>query len=214
MSPWKTEQEAFWAGEFGAEYLSRNAASEKASLANRGFFARILSRAGRLTSLLEYGTNIGINLMTLREFLPDAALSGVELNEQAADLARTNVPGATIHTASMLDFQPEEPVDFVLVKGVLIHINPSALPTVYDLLYRSSKRLICIAEYYATKPTAADYRGHANRLFKRDFAGELMDRYADLQLVDYGFFYRRDPYFPQDDLTWFLLEKTPAAAEQ
>jgi spore coat polysaccharide biosynthesis protein SpsF len=25
--------------------------------------------------------------------------------------------------------------------------------------------------------------------------------------VDYGFAYRRDPNFPQDDITWFLLEK-------
>jgi spore coat polysaccharide biosynthesis protein SpsF len=26
-------------------------------------------------------------------------------------------------------------------------------------------------------------------------------------LVDYGFAYHRDPNFPQDDITWFLLEK-------
>ena len=51
------------------------------------------------------------------------------------------------------------------------------------------------------------YRGHAGKLFKRDFAGELLERYADLSLVDYGFVYRRDPNFRQDDLTWFLLEK-------
>jgi len=29
-----------------------------------------------------------------------------------------------------------------------------------------------------------------------------------MQLVDYGFAYRRDPNFPQDDITWFLMEKT------
>ena len=47
----------------------------------------------------------------------------------------------------------------------------------------------------------------AQRLFKRDFAGEILDRHADLQLVDYGFAYRRNPQFPQDDITWFLMEK-------
>ena len=41
----------------------------------------------------------------------------------------------------------------------------------------------------------------------RDFAGEIMDRHPQLQLVDYGFAYRRDPNFPQDDITWFLMEK-------
>ena len=51
------------------------------------------------------------------------------------------------------------------------------------------------------------YRGHDGKLFKRDFCGEMMDKYSDLKLVDYGFGYRRDPVFQQDDMTWFLLEK-------
>jgi hypothetical protein len=35
-----------------------------------------------------------------------------------------------------------------------------------------------------------------------------LDRYPDLDLVDYGFVYHRDPLFPQDDMTWFLLQRT------
>jgi hypothetical protein len=54
---------------------------------------------------------------------------------------------------------------------------------------------------------AIDYRGHRERLFKRDFAGDILDRHGDLHLVDYGFVYHRDPNYPKDDLTWFLLEK-------
>jgi spore coat polysaccharide biosynthesis protein SpsF len=38
-------------------------------------------------------------------------------------------------------------------------------------------------------------------------AGEMMERYPDLALVDYGFLYHKDPVFPQDDITWFLMEK-------
>jgi spore coat polysaccharide biosynthesis protein SpsF len=53
------------------------------------------------------------------------------------------------------------------------------------------------------------YRGNSGKLFKRDFAGEMLDRYSDLQLLDYGFGYHRDPQFPVDDITWFLLEKRP-----
>ena len=63
-----------------------------------------------------------------------------------------------------------------------------------------------ICEYYNPTPVTVPYRGASERLFKRDFAGELMDRF-DLALVDYGFVYHRDSHFPQDDLTWFLLEK-------
>ena len=62
-----------------------------------------------------------------------------------------------------------------------------------------------VAEYYNPYPTKVPYRDNSDKLFKRDFAGELIDRF-DLRLVDYGFVYHRDK-FPQDDITWFLLEK-------
>jgi spore coat polysaccharide biosynthesis protein SpsF len=91
---------------------------------------------------------------------------------------------------------------------VLIHINPEQLDLVYQKLNASSKKYILIAEYYNPSPVMIPYRGNEDRLFKRDFAGEMLEKYTDLSLVDYGFAYRKDPIFPQDDITWFLLEKT------
>ena len=35
---------------------------------------------------------------------------------------------------------------------------------------------------------------------------ELIDKF-NLKLIDYGFNYKREKYFPHDDATWFLLEK-------
>ena len=86
-------------------------------------------------------------------------------------------------------------------------INPEMLDTVYDKLYESSKKYILVCEYYNPSPVAIDYRGHSDRLFKRDFCGEMLDKYSDLKLIDYGFSYKRDPAFSQDDITWFLMEK-------
>ncbi|MGH8240704.1 MAG: pseudaminic acid biosynthesis-associated methylase, partial [Steroidobacteraceae bacterium] len=97
--------------------------------------------------------------------------------------------------------------DLVLIKGVLIHLNPEVLPVAYRKLHEAAGRWILICEYYNPTPIAVTYRGHADRLFKRDFAGEMLETFPDLHLVDYGFVYRRDPVFPQDDITWFLLEK-------
>lgn len=51
------------------------------------------------------------------------------------------------------------------------------------------------------------YRGYDGQLCKRDFAGEMLDKYPDLRLLDYGFIYHRDSVFPMDDFNWFLLEK-------
>jgi len=94
-----------------------------------------------------------------------------------------------------------------LIKGVLIHINPEMLSSVYEKLYQASSRFVLVCEYYNPSPVEIPYRGHTDRLFKRDFAGEMMEKYSDLTLIDYGFAYRRDPAFPQDDITWFLMEK-------
>ena len=97
--------------------------------------------------------------------------------------------------------------DLVLIKGVLIHINPDELNQVYEKLVAATNRYLMVAEYYNPVPVAIPYRGHADRLFKRDFAGEIMELHPEMKLLDYGFVYRRDPNFPQDDLTWFLMEK-------
>lgn len=201
-----TEQESFWAGKFGDEYSARNR-GEQWVANNVALFSKILERSGVIGSVVELGANIGLNLEALRLLFPEAALTAVEINERAVRSLRRR-GGITVHHSSILNFQPEHQYDLALVKGVLIHIQPQKLPEVYDLLYHCSARLICLAEYYNPVPVAIPYRGHSDRLFKRDFAGELLKRYPDLRLLDYGFAYHGDPNHPQDDLTWFLLEKS------
>jgi hypothetical protein len=83
---------------------------------------------------------------------------------------------------------------------------PDDLPSIYDTMARLSQRYVLVAEYYNPTPVVVPYRGQDSALFKRDFAGEIIDR-CRLHLADYGFHYRRDNLWPGDDLTWFLLEK-------
>ncbi|RTR39307.1 pseudaminic acid biosynthesis-associated methylase [Shewanella canadensis] len=202
---YKTEQEKFWAGEFGNNYIGRNK-SDKIVAANISMLSSILKKTKNITKIIEFGSNIGLNLEALKVLLPQASLSAIEINDNAVEKLQRFDDLKVFHT-SILDFEPEETNDLVLIKGVLIHINPAELNHVYELLYRSSKKYICISEYYNPTPVEVEYRGHKEKLFKRDFAGELMDKYPDLSLVDYGFVYHRDNTFPQDDMTWFLLEK-------
>jgi len=205
MDNYKTDQEAFWAGNFGDEYVSRNKSTQLLA-SNMVFFSKILSSTSEVKSLIEFGANIGMNLHAIRTLLPDIELSAIEINHDAASELEKLDP-ISVYPQSIFDFSPEKTWDMVLIKGVLIHINPDHLREVYELLYRSSNRYICVAEYYNPSPVEVKYRGHSDKLFKRDFAGEILDKYSELRLVDYGFVYHRDPYFPQDDITWFLLEK-------
>ena len=204
-SSFRTPQEEFWAGDFGADYAARNA--DPALLAsNIALFAKVLSQAPDVRSVCEFGANIGLNLIAIRALLPDVALSAVELNPVAFKQL-SNIPGIMAYQGSLLEFEEEGQHDLTLSKGVLIHINPQQLENAYSRLYKYSRKYICIAEYYNPSPVSIPYRGHSDRLFKRDFAGEMLDKYPDLRLVSYGFVYRRDPVHPLDDISWFLLER-------
>ena len=201
-----TDQEAFWAGEFGNDYIGRNA-SEQLLASNLNFFSQALRRAGRIGSCIEFGANIGMNLRALQLLYPEISLRGIEINPDAARQLAEFVGAQNVFQGSIFDFPGGEPSELSLIKGVLIHINPEMLSATYRKLYDASHRWILVCEYYNPSPMTIPYRGHSDRLFKRDFAGEMLSMFPDLKLVDYGFAYRRDPAFPQDDITWFLMEK-------
>jgi pseudaminic acid biosynthesis-associated methylase len=202
----KTEQESFWAGNFGAEYSRRNQ-SDLLLGANLNFFTMALRSAYSIESVIEFGANIGMNLKALKLLYPEQKQYGIEINAEAVKQLSKVIALENIYHTSILEFEPRQSWDLVLSKGVLIHMNPDDLPQVYDKLVASSDRYLLVAEYYNPVPVVVPYRGHTDRLFKRDFAGEIMENYPQMQLVDYGFVYRRDPNFPQDDITWFLMEK-------
>jgi pseudaminic acid biosynthesis-associated methylase len=204
----KTEQEEFWAGSFGTEYIVRNQGAHTVA-SNLALFSRALRGGGIPKTCIEFGANIGLNLDALRLLYPDQVQFAVEINPNAAAELRKKLPRDNVFETSILEYELSEATrfDLVLIKGVLIHINPEFLERVYTKLYQATGRYLLVCEYYNPTPVSVSYRGHAERLFKRDFAGEIMDRHPSLVLLDYGFAYHRDPCFPQDDITWFLLER-------
>ena len=202
----KTDQETFWAGEFGNQYINRNASAYLIA-SNIHLFSKILSNAETVRSVIEFGPNIGLNLLAIRSLIPDIELSGIEINSKAYNELK-DIPGLKGYNTSILDFNTDYKRDLVLAKGILIHINPNELQSIYKKMYEASSKYVCIAEYYNPTPVEVLYRGHAGRLFKRDFAGEMLDLFKDLKLINYGFVYKRDTLFPQDDVTWFLLKKS------
>jgi pseudaminic acid biosynthesis-associated methylase len=204
-----TEQEQLWAGRFGDEYVSRNTTTELIEN-NIDFFADALGKVRGVHTILELGCNAGCNLAALEYLDPSRELTGVDINQSALRQLRIlfedkKLEQPRVHCHSIVDFYPAETYDLVFTKGVLIHIDPNQLSMVYNKLFELSNRYILIAEYYNPKPDEVLYRGMKGKLFRRDFAGEMMDRYP-LKLVDYGFRYHRGEY-PLDDITFFLMEK-------
>lgn len=206
MSKFKTDQENFWAGEFGTEYISRNE-SKHWLAANIHLFSKILSKTNKINSVIEFGPNIGLNLSAIKSLKPNIETAGVEINKDAFKILQKEFPNGEFLNESISDFEPTKEYDLSFIKGVLIHLNPNLLEETYEKIYKSTSKYVLICEYYNPSPVSIDYRGHKDKLFKRDFAGEFMDKFNDVVLLDYGFIYRNDQYFPQDDINWFLMKK-------
>ena len=200
------DQEKFWHGNFGNRYINRNK-NKKILKNNFFFFKKIFSNRFNIKSLIEFGPNIGLNLLALKKIFKLKFITAVEINKNAC-LEIRKIKNVNVLNKSIIDFLPEQTFDLVLLKGVLIHSNPKQLKKIYEIIYKSCKvsGYILIAEYYSPKPVKLIYRGFKNKLFKRDFAGEFLKKYKKTEIIDYGFIYHKDKY-PQDDLNWFLIKK-------
>jgi len=206
MTNYKTEQEEFWKGEFGSEYIDRMNKKEKRINSNVMLFSKIISTTKNISSIIEFGCNVGLNLKALKRINPDYDICGVEINHRAVEELKKWGKCEAIED-SLLNFKSDRAWDFSFAKGVLIHINPNNLPIAYKTLYESSKKYIMIMDYYNPVPVSVEYRGYKDKLFKRDFAGEMLEIYPDLELVDYVFIYHKDFNLKEDDTTWFLMQK-------
>ena len=81
---YKTEQESFWSGEFGDEYIGRN--QGKVSIAsNTALFSAILNSTNSISSIIEFGANIGLNLEAIKCLLPEAELSASQFAQNLDD---------------------------------------------------------------------------------------------------------------------------------
>ena len=192
--------ENFWAGEFGDEYSARNVGRVEN---NFMLFSDILDEL-EIDSIIEYGAGSGENIVALRKLFPYAHIDCVEINEYACERLR-KIEDVGVYWGSVFDVPIADKYDLVLSKGFLIHVYPDEIGKIYEKIYNSSSKYILLCEYYNPTLLSIDYRGVKNKLWKRDFAGDMIDKYG-LTLIRYGFVYHRDE-FPQDDISWFLLKK-------
>lgn len=199
------EQELFWKGEFGDEYVERNDGSDFIA-AKINMFTKALNAANKVESVIELGSNRGLNATALKAILPNIHYTGVEIGDKAFSYLKKNPNVDDCHHNSIHGFSTDNQYDLSFIAGVMIHLNPETLPDVYQLLSTLSSRYVLISEYYNPTPVEINYRGHEGKLFKRDFAKEFMD-ITNYKLIDYGFVYRNDPKYRHDDMTWFLFER-------
>ena len=206
----KTEQMAFWEGEFGDEYTSRNAGDwdefykKQWGITRTELNEEFLSGISKDARILEVGCNRAIQLEMLQK-QGFNNLWGIEINKKALEIARENKSFNLVEGSAMEIPFRDGHFDLVFTSGVLIHIAPENLPKAIDEIHRTSKRYIWGFEYFAEKCTDIEYRGHRNRLWKNNFMKLFLDRHPDLKIVKQ----KKVKYVENDNVDMmFLLEKT------
>tara|TARA_B100000459_G_scaffold141942_1_gene102173 strand:- start:79 stop:708 length:630 start_codon:yes stop_codon:yes gene_type:complete len=206
----KNKQIDAWRGEFGDSYTDRNTTDlERMANVTRAF-QEILGHIADSppVSILEVGANLGGNIRALKT-LTDARLFAVEPNGKARGIMMDDgvLPAAQVAdaTADDLPFENGE-IDLVFTSGVLIHIPHEDVERVYEEMHRVAGRYVLSIEYFSPTPVSIPYRGETDLLFKRDFGGQWLDMFDELEHIANGFFWKRTTGL--DDVTWWLFRKT------
>lgn len=207
----ETPQLKMWQGDFGEQYAERNEFADWKLDIGKRVFRRILKDL-EFGSVLEVGSNIGMNLWFMNElFKGRIKLGAVEPNRKAFErlTTQTYMQISEAYNCSVFDMPlPDASIDLVFTSGVLIHIGPDDLGRAVDEIFRVARRYILCIEYFSHSPVEVPYRGHQGLLFKRDFGAFYLDRFPNLKWLDYGFLWQREfPIF--DNLNWWLFQKTP-----
>ena len=198
------QQQEHWTGKEGKEYVNRSPGNLESS---RAMFHHILARMPRHPqSVIEFGAGVGTNLQAIGQLDRRIHRTGVEINQDAALLLADHCEALMI--SNLESMKPLPPAEFTYTRGVLIHLPEQSLPHAFDLLFHSSSRWVMVCEYYSPNRTMVPYRGKPDLLWTDDYPGKLMKQHPSLKLVDYGFVSKYDEMYPQDDVTWFLMEKT------
>jgi pseudaminic acid biosynthesis-associated methylase len=168
-----TEQEQFWKGDFGDQYVGRH--KELDWRARVPFWRSIVDMTGA-RSVLEAGCNSGANLKAITrafrdvESEPPFSVWGCDINQAA--IAEAGDAGLFVVEASLFDLKkewPEHGFDLVFTAGVLIHVAPEDLSRAMDSIISVSNRYVLAVEYADETEVMVPYRDHAERLWRRPF---------------------------------------------
>jgi pseudaminic acid biosynthesis-associated methylase len=188
----KNEQEKFWQGAFGNNYIQRNK-FQKINDFNNFYISRYgqtrnkinlkaLKGVNRKKAVLEVGCNIGNQLIAL-DNIGFKNLYGIDINKKSLLEAKKNT-NINFLEASGFDIPFKDNFfNLVFTNNVLIHIQPNNLNKIFDELYRVSGKFIMGFEYYNKNITNIKYRNYSNKLWKGDYCNLLLKRFPNLKLV-------------------------------
>jgi pseudaminic acid biosynthesis-associated methylase len=159
------EREQFWAGEFGTDYTRRNRIDWRKRIP---FWRQVLTLT-QARSMLDVGCNAGWNMLAALKVDRAMEVAGVDVNTDAIAEAQEMELDARFMPARQVGIVWPERFDLVCTSGVLIHVGKDELPEVMRAIVAASKQWVLAIEYEAQQEEEVEYRGNAERLWRRPF---------------------------------------------
>ena len=208
------EQEKFWKGNFGNNYISRNKFRSQKEFDNfyirrygetkKNINLKFLKGINKNKPILEVGCNIG-NQLKIFEDIGFKKLFGIDINIKSLKKAKKNI-NLNIVESSGFDIPfKDNYFNLVFTNNVLIHIHPKNLDKIFDEIYRVSNKYIFGFEYFNNKLIEIKYRNYKNKLWKGDYANILLKKYKNLRLVKEKIYENKDVKNIYDKI--YLLKK-------
>ena len=173
-----TSQARRWAGEFGRRYTDRHPETVEGwndfrldtyGITQTELAERFLGDLNRGLSVLEVGSNVGVQLRVLRE-LGFRDLTGIDVNRDALSRSREHAPEIDVIEADVLSLPfPDDAFDLVVASELLITISPEHVGQAIDEIVRCSRRYVWGLEFFADEYVEIPYRGLDEMLWKTDF---------------------------------------------
>jgi pseudaminic acid biosynthesis-associated methylase len=209
----RTNQEAAWSGQHGFRYVVHHL-SEDWKKTRVPLWSKLLEQMPGVQSVAEFGCNIGANLKALHHINPSLDLAGVEINRFAVDmLKREGICAVQQGSIATVDFGRK--FDLVFSRGVLIHIQPEDLPTVYANMERHAGKYLVIWENFSETPYHFDT--YSERVtggkmgegyqFWRDFAGDFQKQFPIWSAVSSGVDLKAGAKPKHGDLVWTIMQR-------
>lgn len=208
------EQEKFWKGNFGNNYISRNKFRSQKEFDNfyirrygetkKNINLKFLKGINKNKPILEVGCNIG-NQLKIFEDIGFKKLFGIDINIKSLKKAKKNINLNIIESSGFDIPFKDNYFNLVFTNNVLIHIHPKNLDKIFDEIYRVSNKYIFGFEYFNNKLIEIKYRNYKNKLWKGDYANILLKKYKNLRLVKEKIYENKDVKNIYDKI--YLLKK-------
>lgn len=159
----------FFSGKGGDDYTERNLDSINQNLNPISFMYNMV-KTSKARTILEVGCGAGHNLTRLRE-ISNLEVYGIDINKKALEHANKLYSFAKFQEGSIFDIPfPDNFIDLVFCRGVLIHIPPEDRLKAMKEMLRVSKKNILTLEYDVEEKDEfsemVEWQGEKDRLWR------------------------------------------------